>query len=152
MKHPFTALLLMLMLLGKISLANSDEFRRLVLVTDASSGITSLSNSETRRLFLGFPVVKSGHSLEAAINRSDPFLYQVFLQRVVYMSSSVYERHLLTNVIQLGGQRPQTYNDARALISVLRESPGTVSMLWESDAKANGNLIILGEVWHGNVE
>jgi len=152
MKHPFTALLLMLMLIGKISLANSDEFRRLVLVTDASSGITSLSNSETRRLFLGFPVVKGGHSLEAAINRSDPFLYQVFLQRVVYMSSSVYERHLLTNVIQLGGQRPQAYTDARALISVLRESPGTVSMLWESDAKANGNLIILGEVWHGNVE
>ena len=152
MKHPFTALLLMLMLIGKINLANGDEFRRLVLVTDASSGITSLSNSETRQLFLGFPVVKGGHSLEAAINRSDPFLYQVFLQRVVYMSSSVYERHLLTNVIQLGGQRPQAYNNVHALIGVLRESPGTVALLWESDARANGNLIILGEVWHGTVE
>ena len=152
MKHPFTALLLMLMLIGKISLANSDEFRRLVLVTDASSGITSLSNSETRRLFLGFPVIKGGHSLEAAINRSDPFLYQVFLQKVVYMSSSVYERHLLANVIQLGGQRPQAYHDMRSLISVLKESPGTVSLIWDSDARANSNLIILGEVWHGTVE
>jgi len=152
MKHPFTALLLMFILIGKINLANSDEFRRLVLVTDASSGIASLSSSEARRLFLGFPIIKGGHSLEAAINRSDPFLYQVFLQRVVFMSSSVYERHLLTNVIQLGGQRPQEYNDIRALISVLRGSPGTVSLLWESDAKANGNLIILGEIWHGTVE
>ncbi len=135
-----------------MSLANSEEFRRLVLVTDVSSGIASLSSSETRRLFLGFPVIKGGHSLEAAINRSDPFLYQVFLQRVVYMSSSVYERHLLTNVIQLGGQRPQEYNDIRALLSTLKESPGTVSLLWDSDARANGNLIILGEVWHGTVE
>lgn len=152
MKHPFTALLLMLMLCGKISLANSDEFRRLVLVTGASSGITSLSNSETRRLFLGFPVVKGGHSLEAAINRSDPFLYQVFLQKVVFMSSSVYERHLLANVVQLGGQRPQAYQDKRALIDALKDSPGTVALLWDSDARAVDNLVILGEVWHGTVE
>ena len=149
MRQSLTVLLFFVMLIGKISLANSDESRRLVLVTDASSGIKSLTSSETRRLFLGFPVLKQGHSLEAAINRSDPFLYEVFLQRVVYMSSSVYERHLLTNVIQLGGQRPQSYNDVRSLVNALQESPGTVSLLWAKDARANRHLVILGEIWHG---
>ena len=152
MRQPLTFMLFFFLLLGKMGLANSDDARRLVLVTDNTSGIKSLTGSETRRLFLGFPVVIQGRSLEAAINRSDPFLYEVFLQRVVYMSSPVYERHLLTNVIQLGGQRPQTYNDLPSLINALNESPGTVSLLWEQDATANSNLVILGEVWHGTAE
>jgi hypothetical protein len=152
MKQPLTLLLFFIMLLSKMCLANSDETRRLVLVTDSSSGIKSLTSSETRRLFLGLPVLKQGRSLEAAINHSDPFLYEVFLQRVVYMSSSIYERHLLTNALQLSGQRPQMYNDMRSLVNSLKESPGTVTLLWESDALANPNLVILGEVWHGNVE
>jgi hypothetical protein len=152
MKQPLTLLLFFIMLLSKMCLANSDDTRRLVLVTDSSSGIESLTSRETRRLFLGLPVLKQGRSLEAAINRSDPFLYEVFLQRVVFMSSSIYERHLLTNALQLGGQRPQIYNDMRSLVNSLKESPGTVSLLWESDALANPNLVILGEVWHGVVE
>ena len=152
MRQPLAILLFFFVLIGKIGLAISDDGRRLVLVTDNSSGIKSLTSSETRRLFLGFPVVIQGRSLEAAINRSDPFLYEVFLQRVVYMSSPVYERHLLTNVIQLGGQRPQTYHDLRSLVNALDESPGIVTLLWEKDAMANPNLVILGEVWHGSAE
>ena len=152
MKQPLAILLFAMMLIGNIQSAYSDKIRHLVLVTDTNSGISSLTPNEIHRLFLGFPVIKNGYSLEAAINRSDPFVYQVFLQKVVYMSSSVYERHLLTNVIQLGGQRPQTYTDTRSLISAIKESPGTVTLLWESDARATSNLVILGEIWHGREE
>lgn len=152
MKHAIAAFLFVLILAGKPILANSDETRQLLLVTGAHSDISSLSASETRRLFLGFPITKNGHQLEAAINHSDPFLYEVFLQKIVYMSSPAYERHLLTNVIQLGGQRPQSFDDTRSLINTLKESPGTITLLWDKDVRNHPNLVILGEVWHGTVE
>lgn len=148
MKRLLCTLLVMTSLLAGITRAISDESRRLVLVTNPNSGIHSLTATETRRLFLGLPVTKDGHPLEAAINRSDPFLYQVFLQKIVYMSSSVYERHLLSNVVQLGGQRPPSFNDAQALINALTRTPGTVAVLWEDQARGS-QLTILGEIWQG---
>jgi len=152
MRRKGAIFLFIAVLLGSISSANSAENRRLVLVTDEESGLHSLSASETRKLFLGLPVIKQGRSLEAIINRSDPFLYEVFLQKIVYMSAPVYERHLLSNMVQVGGQRPQAFNDVHTLISTLKEYPGTVTLLWEKDAKAHRGLTILGEIWHGKAE
>ena len=148
MKTLICALLLITSLFGGINLAISDDTRRLVLVTGPHSDIRGLTAGETRRLFLGLPVSQGGHRLAAVINRSDPFLYQVFLQKIVYMSSAAYERHLLSNVVQLGGQRPPSFDDARSLITVLDENPDTVAVLWEDQARAS-RLTILGEIWHG---
>ena len=123
-----------------------------MLVTDATTGVTSLSTNEIHRLFLGLPVEKEGHSLTAAINNSDPLLYEIFLQKIVYMTSVAYDRHLLANVIQLGGRRPRIYNDARTLISDLKQNPGTVSILWKSDVGTTPDLTVISEVWHGTAE
>ena len=152
MKHTCTLALILLMSLGASTMAAAGNNRHLVLVTGSATGITSLSTSEIHKLFLGLPVEKSGHSLEAAINRSDPFLYEIFLQKIVYMSSISYERHLLSNVIQLGGQRPQVFNSTQSLISALKRKPGTVSVMWDSDLKATSDLKVIGEVWHGTIE
>jgi len=141
-----------MLLAGTSGLAASGDNRHLVLVTDAATGITSLSTSEIHKLFLGLPVEKGGQSLEAAINHSDPFLYEIFLQKIVYMSSISYDRHLLSNVIQLGGQRPQTYNNTQSLITALKERPGTISVLWDSDVNRTSGLTIIGEVWRGTRE
>lgn len=148
MKRCLCALLLMAGLCGGISVAVSSESRRLVLVTNPTSSVRSLTAGETRRLFLGLPVSKDGHPLEAFINRSDPFLYQVFLQKIIFMSSSVYERHLLTNVVQMGGQRPPSFTDTHSLVKALDKSPDTVAVMWEDQARAS-QLTILGEIWHG---
>ena len=134
------------------NLAASDKNRHLVLVTDSATGVTSLSTSEVHKLFLGLPIEKAGRSLEAAINHSDPFLYEIFLQKIVYMSSISYKRHLLSNVIQLGGRRPQVFNNTESLISTLKHKPGTISLLWDSDLKTASDLTIIGEVWHGTIE
>jgi hypothetical protein len=152
MKRLHGIALLLLLIVGTPSLAANDNNRRLLLVTDTTTGVTSLSTSEVHKLFLGLPIEKSGHSLEAAINRSDPFLYEIFLQKIVYMSSISYERHLLSNVIQLGGRRPQIFNSTQSLISALKQKPGTVSVLWDSDFKSASNLTVIGEVWHGTIE
>ncbi|MEJ2553316.1 MAG: hypothetical protein P8164_03795 [Gammaproteobacteria bacterium] len=142
----------LMLLVGTSGLAASATSRHLVLVTDAATGVTSLSTSEIHKLFLGLPVEKDGHPLEAAINHSDPFLYEIFLQKIVYMSSISYDRHLLANVIQLGGRRPQIFNDTQSLITALEQRPGTVSVLWDSDLKNASELTIIGEVWHGTKE
>ena len=144
--------LLLLLFTATAGFAASNKNLHLVLVTNSTTGVKSLSTSEIHKLFLGLPVEKSGHSLEAAINRSDPFLYEIFLQKIVYMSSISYERHLLSNVIQLGGQRPHIFNNTQSLISDLEHKPGTVSVLWDSDLKSTTNLTIIGEVWHGTKE
>lgn len=151
MKYLHGISFILMLLVGTSGLAASSN-RHLVLVTDTATGITSLSTSEIHKLFLGLPVEKGGHSLEAAINHSDPFLYEIFLQKIVYMSSISYDRHLLSNVIQLGGQRPQIFNNTQSLISALKKQPGTVSLLWDSDVKSTSDLTIIGEVWHGTIE
>ena len=142
---------LLMLLLGTPSLAANNN-RHLVLVTDSTTGITTLTTSEIHKLFLGLPIEKGGRPLEAAINHSDPFLYEIFLQKIVYMSSISYDRHLLSNVIQLGGRRPQIFNNTQSLITALKQKPGTVSVLWENDIRTRSDLTIIGEIWHGTIE
>lgn len=146
------SLSLLLLLLGNTSLADNDSSRRLVLVTCAQNEITSLSAGEIHKLFLGLPIEKGGRTLEAAINHSDPFLYEIFLQKIANMSSVAYERHLLSNVIQLGGRRPQIFSDTRTLISTVTQNPGTITVLWDSDIRARPDLTVIGEVWRGPAE
>src|SRR3569833_4459775 len=110
--------------------APAEEPNSLILVTDKASGITSLTSSELRRLFLGLPVRKNDRPLVPLIIQCDPVLYQVFLQKVVFMSSQSYERHLLDSVIQLGGQRPKIHYQQDALNSDLHHHPGTVIFIW----------------------
>jgi len=127
--------------------APAEEPNSLILVTDKASGITSLTSSEIRRLFLGLPVRKNDRPLVPLINQSDPLLYQVFLQKVVFMSSQTYERHLLESVIQLGGQRPKIHNQQDALITDLHQHPGTVSFIWNYKLRIYPSLIAIGETW-----
>lgn len=151
MKHVVSPLLFLLLCV-QITFAAGAEDRRLLLVTDSASGVASLSKGEIRRLFLGLPVEKGGHLLKAAVNRSDPLLYEVFLQKIVGMSSIVYERHLLANVIQIGVQRPQVFTDTPTLISALKRNRDTVTVLWDGDLRATPNLTVIGELWHNTTE
>ena len=152
MKRSWLSVTLFLLTLGPVHHGWAGDERRLVLVTDKSSGIGALTTSEIRRLFLGLPVKKEGKMLEAAINQSDPLLYQVFLQKVVFMSAPVYERHLLENVIQLGGQRPQSFNNPDALAADIHQHPGTVSYMWNHTLQSYPYLVIVGELWHPHGE
>ncbi len=148
MIRKWTCLLLScLMVLAQPSLARNGHGERLVLVTDQASGISRLSASEIRRLFLGFPVNLAGKQLTAVINQSDTRLYEVFLQKVVFMSANVYELHLLSNVVQLGGQLPPTFKEQSLLADRLHKQPGAVSYMWQADLTAYPHLIAIGELW-----
>ena len=129
------------------SLLAQETTNHLVLVTAKATGIRSLTTSEIRRLFMGLPVSKNGRKLEALVNQSDPLLYQVFLQKVVFMSAQVYERHLLENVVQLGGQRPKIHNQQEALVADLHRHPGKVSYIWNYKLRIYPSLVAVGEIW-----
>lgn len=123
------------------------EGDQLVLVTHQTTGVQTLTSEEIRRLFLGQPVTKQGKQLDVIINQSDPLLYQVFLQKIMFMSSQVYERRLLENVIQLGGRRPKVHHSQDALVADLHKSPGKISFIWNSKLRLYPALVVVGETW-----
>lgn len=133
-------------------LAQADEARTLVLVTGSGESELNLSSAEIRRLFLGLPVGGQKPPVTALINRTDALLHQVFLQKVIFMSSHLYERQLLTNVVRQGGQRPPVYTDRQALLNALRAQPNSVTYMWRDQIPADADLVVVTEIWKGRVD
>lgn len=132
--------------------ATAGEARRMVLVTGATSYVPALTPAEVRKLFLGIVVVKDGLRIEPLINLTDPRLHQMFLQKIVFMSSYNYEHHLVTHSRQVGDPLPQEYTDPWQLISALRSRPGSVSYMWAKDAQPRMGLKIVQELWPSQQE
>jgi hypothetical protein len=146
------ALLASMWLLAAISpVALANETRALVLVTRAGGSDVHLSAPEIRRLFLGLPVARHEHPLIAVINQTDSLLYQVFLQKILFMSAPLYERQLLTNVVRQSGHYPHVYTDQRELLQALRTQPNTVTYMWRDQMDANSGLVVVTEIWQGRV-
>ena len=104
-----------------------------------------------RRIFLGQVVTEDDNRISALINNTDPLLYQVFLQKVAYMSANAYERHLLSKVFRLGGSRPAVYLNNSSLVKALRSQAGTITYMWEDTALVIPGISIIGELWSGQV-
>lgn len=147
------AILISLLWLAGLSVPASAGDDRLVLVTAtpalAESGVTL---ETTRKTFLGRRIAVDGHRVVPLINKSDPLLYQVFLQKVVYMSSSHYERHLLSRVYRVGGKRPPNFNSERTLLRSLRTQPFSVSYMWKTNAQSSPDVYIIRDLWIGQAD
>lgn len=126
----------------------SDTGRKLVLVTSSQSDQITLSAAEGRKLFLGIPIELNGRLLVPLRNQTDPVLYEVFLQKTMFMSGPMYERTLLTRLLRTKGTRPQAYETENDLLKALQENPNTVTFMWSSQAKSIPDLRILVELWH----
>lgn len=126
------------------------ETDRLVLVTGtrvlAQSDVTF---DDTRKIYLGRQIAINGHRITPLVNKSDPLLYQVFLQKVIYMSGSHYERHLLSRVYRRGGKRPPNFTSQHMLIDELQARPFTVTYMWESTARSASNVFVVRSLWTG---
>jgi len=151
MKQHYVHILLILVIFC-FSEASHAETRRLVLVTGSRQiDQTTFSQRDIRRIFLGQAINKPGYRITALINNSDPLLYQVFLQKVAYMSANAYERHLLSRVFRMGGTRPPTYMNVTSLVDALRKQTGTITYMWEQTALETPGISIIGELWAGPV-
>lgn len=135
-----------------VGAAWAGSMRKLVLVVASGSGISRLSPSDTRKLFLGVPVAaaSSRELMRPLRNTSDPVLEEAFLQKVIFMSRDAYERALLTRAMHGGGVRPALYDSETALVDALRADTFAVTYMWADRAAAQPNLKIVAELWEQN--
>jgi hypothetical protein len=126
--------------------------RSLVLATSAASSLPALTTQEARKLFLGVPLEKDGAHPVPLLNTSDPLTYEVFLQKVAFMSASTYETQTISVVFRLGGKRPESYSNLKELVDALQQNPGTVTYLWEDQVQDNKGIKSVNVLWQGSLD
>lgn len=152
MKGRYLLLLIASLMLLLVSYVRAVTPRTLVLAASADSTVPALSLQEARKLFLGVPLLKAGENPVALLNTSDPLAFQVFLQKVAFMSANTYETQTMSVVFRLGGKRPENYNDFKDLIDALQHNPESVTFLWDDQVKANQGLKSLSVLWQETPE
>jgi hypothetical protein len=137
--------LVAILLAGSSSLHAAD--RQVVLVVSADSPVLQLEPIEVQKLFLGWPVVRDNHTLRPLRNVSDEALSDIFLQYIVAMSQSAYDRRILAQVLQHGRPRPVEISNRANVINALGADRYAVSYMWLKDIPANPRLRILRVLW-----
>lgn len=150
MRRPLRFMMMLVcMLAANVSMAAS--MRHLVLVS-ASTDVPVLSPLELQKLFLGMPISKNNKRLWALRNQSEALLYEVFLQKAVFMSAKTYEHQVLAQVFESGSQRPPVYKDTDKLVEALHNKPFSLSYMWISDIKPGHRIRVVQELWQGSTE
>jgi hypothetical protein len=119
----------------------------LVLVVRADSPLQELDSVSVRKLFLGLPVLINGSPLHPLRNRSDSVLDEIFLQQIVAMSQSNYDRQILIGVNRQGWLRPIEYGRLSDLVAALEADPYAASFMWERDVGHNPKLRVIRVLW-----
>ncbi len=145
-------LILLLSLASSALAIEADGLRELVLAASSQSNIPKLSLQETRKLYLGVPVEKNGKTIKPLLNVSESLLFEVFLQKVTFMSSDAYEKQVLAIVFRLGGQRPQAFHDRQTLNAALLEHPDSVTFMWAKDLDQYRGLKPINTLWAGSAD
>ncbi len=117
-----------------------------VLVAGLGASLGELDNRDIRKLYLGYSLERNGLVLEPVINRTDPRLYEEFLQKVLFMSDGHYRRQVVSRVFRTGGRRPIEVESVEQLVQVLEEQPGRLSFLWSHRADPD-RMRVLGGLW-----
>ena len=119
--------LLVLVTLVAVAYAAPDTEPQLVVIADARSPLTTLPIGEVRKLFLGVPLVFNNVEVVPVLNQSDPQLVEAFLQKVLFMSATVYERRMVGKVYREGGARIAEVHSREELVRVLAADRRRVS-------------------------
>lgn len=142
------ALLLVVLIANTFALPlPAAEVRRLVLVAGNTSPAVSLSQEEVRKLYLGVPVTKDGKTFLPLCNHTDKLAYEIFLQKVVFMSGPTYERALMSRLVRAASSfRPPEYATEQELLQAIASTPNTLTYMWADKAEAAGLRIVM-ELW-----
>jgi hypothetical protein len=142
----FAATFLLALLLSAAAPALAGE--QLVLIVSSRSDIDQLESPLVRRLFLGLTVTQHGARLRPLLNESDTRLRDIFLQNIVSMSDSIYDRYLLQLSLKQGRTQPMIYRENSQLISSVAGDTAAVSYAWLKDVEHDSRIRILRVVWH----
>ena len=124
--------------------------RSVVLVTNASCPIESLSMLQVRKAYFGLLVSHEGYSLRALRLNNDDELSLVFYQVVAAMSEKSYERRLRSMLLKYGTPRPPEFSSVNALVRALQATPCSIAYLWRDDVTEIEGLRELRLLWQGD--
>lgn len=144
MPWPAKLLTLALLLAALPSFANE----RLVLIASVDSEVDQLDSLEVRKLFLGMTVTRSSGRLRPLLNDSDAQMRNVFLQNVVSMTDTVYDRRILRLAMAGEANLPARYTDKTALLSAVAANKLAISYAWVRDVDHDKRFKILRTLWH----
>jgi hypothetical protein len=117
-----------------------------VLIASSASVLPVIAPNDVRKAFLGLPVVVNEKTIVPILNSSSADAKELFLQRVLFMSSPVFERHSIGRVFRNGGNKLADYTDQVALINAISVNPLCVSFMNIVDAKKLTSIRVLGEL------
>lgn len=143
MRRALFRLVLLIGLLGPSFAAQQS----VVLVVRADSSVADLDSLAVRKLFLGLPVLANGNPLHPIRNRSDEQLDEIFLQQIVAMSQSAYERQILVGLNRQGSIRPVEVISAARVLQDLYDDPNAVSFMWSRDVAHNPRVRVIRVLW-----
>jgi hypothetical protein len=118
----------------------------LVLVVGSRSLLPAIGANEVRKIYLGVPLVLAEKEVVPLLNVTMPETKEMFLQKVLFMSGPVYERHLVGRVFRSGGSRIAEFQDSGALVNALANNSHAISFMSSSEAGKISTLKILGNL------
>jgi hypothetical protein len=119
-----------------------------VLIVSVHSDIEQLDSPLVRKLFLGLTVTHNGSRLRPVLNEADAEIKELFLQNIVSMSDSTYDRYLLRLSLQQGRTQPMVFKSESELIGAVAADPTAVGYAWAKDVANDPRVRILRVVWH----
>jgi hypothetical protein len=134
------------LLFGAASPALAGE--QLALIVSTGSSVDQLDSPLVRRLFLGLTVTQHGRRLRPALNEADPQIKELFLQNIVAMSDSTYDRYVLRLSLLQGRTQPMVYKTTVELINAVASDPTMIGFAWAKDVAHDPRVRILRIVWH----
>lgn len=116
----------------------------LVLVASVRSPIEALTLAETRKLYLGVPLLVGQQRVHPLRNNTNAVVQEIFMQKVLFMSTPTYERQVLSRVFRMGGTRPPEYASLRELLAALEADPNAVTYVLRAFAELQPGLKVVG--------
>jgi hypothetical protein len=121
---------------------------QLVLIVSADSKVEQLDSLEVRKLFLGLTVTQNGDRLRPVLDEADARVKEIFLQNIVSMSDTTYDRSVLRLTLIQGQIKPIAYKDIALLLKAVEDDPTAVSYAWAKDVAHDSRIKILRVLWY----
>lgn len=146
------SLLLTALLLASTGHAYASGEKTMVLVADSRVSLSTVTQTDLRKLYLGFSLDNESGQVTAVRNMSDDLLYEVFLQNVLYMSARTYEQQLASRAVHAGMKRPPEASTKSELSVLVQKSGNIMTFMWEDDAHRDPRLKIIQTLWKGSAD
>lgn len=111
-----------------------EQPQRLVIITHAHSRIEVLNYPLLRKIYLGSASAVGTRPVYPLINQSNSVIYEMFLQKVLFMSQNTYEHHLHHAKFPKGTVVPIAFRSEDKLLAYLSAHPGSITCLTEQAA------------------